>query len=615
MERPRPPHRRRGGGLGGRAPFSPAGTAAVFSFRAAALYALLGLCGALLPLLTLLCTCRAAAKGASRTVGCACGTLTALALPLLLATSAALLGLAPLVGAAASPAPSRPSSVPTSPPLPGTSPSPLPPPEQRRRPRSVRVRVRRRRPAAAARRREHDSIPLAQVVPEVLQCGAPNHTSNLVDALGLRGVIDFGGALANLTAHLDGALGAFNGTARAPIDAALAELPYAEAAVANMTRAFAPSGLAAALDGVENLTSLMLDTLLPTSAPPPDGTPERDAWNANFAGCYGTPPTGPAQEFVSLNARLRAELDTARNLTAPLAALEAACNATAAEAPAVLAGVRGALLGAAAVCEGTLSMGAALEGLLTSVFDDVSRAEAVTRCGWVGRNYERVRALTCDVGNVQVRALGMLLAAAALALCTGLCVLTCTRSKRQLLALGGRRTHTHSGALPAVGIGVGVGVGGSGQYFYHPYEGGSSCDASLRSEDGGGHERRLSLRPEDRTGTFTQTFLVGAAGRGGGRASPSEEGDGYVVRESPVAYFSGRDPAASSPFGAGRAAASAARGSRLSAASSRPSGSRLSIGGLPAEASAALLDGAAASSRDHPQRGGALLRPVAGARW
>ena len=378
----------------------------------------------LLPALLLLSATYGATKGCGFSTGSSCGTLAVLTLPLLLLISAVCLGISPLLGALCEPgaidtvlrvnlAPLGNITLPTPPPLTpggggggGGAPSP---------------------PMGT------DSIAIAQLVPEVLACGTRGHASNLIELLHLESVVSFAAPLAELTKSLDGELAAFGTAAVAPIDAALALLPQAESVLESVST-FSPPGLDAALNDLRNMTSTMA-AILPAAVEPGVFDPARLAWVELFAALYGTPLLGPDAQMIAVNKRLLDTLADAASMTAPIATLVDACNASAASAPHAFSDVEHALLGARSVCESTATRGHELDKVLSTVIDDVARAEDVTPCGWVSRSYTRAKDLTCDVGYAQIVMLGFLMGGAAIALALGVCVLTCTRPPQTLVAL------------------------------------------------------------------------------------------------------------------------------------------------------------------------------------
>ena len=489
-------------------------------------------CIGLLPAVLLLVAGCGTAKGCSCTLGGGGGLVVVLALPLLLVLSALCLALVPLLSELCAPGaidelihtnlrhlPNV--SLPTPPSSGGAAPAP---------------------PDA--------SRSIAELVTSVLHC-PPN--GNLIDQLHLEAVVSFGEPLAALTASLTAELAAFNSTAAAPIDAAIAALPEA-AAVLESTSTFAPSGLDSSLSHLSNMTSTMR-LILPSAHEPPAGL-ERIAWDYRFQQLYGTPPTGPDAQMIIVNARLHERLDAADNLTAPLTQLVASCNTSANAAPAVLQRITDTLKAARADVSATWSQGRVLQTTINDVVDDVERARDVTPCGWVGSSYQRARSLTCDAVHTQAAAIGLLLAAAAALLFVGVCTLTCTRNGRPLLALepSRRLSQPALGGAPLETSGSGrsdlsASMGGYGGYSVGGYGGYSA---------GGSEEALVAARH---------------LGAGSPFASVAREPSGFVERESPFHRYT-----AQRRLSRGDVGAEVGLGRADSRRLSDVSGGRLSVG-------------------------------------
>ena len=382
--------------------------------------------GALLlaPFALLLCATCATSKGYVRVVGAPAATLVALSLPLLLLLAAIALGVAPLLAAACEPASVDAALHSNLAPLGNIS---LPAPS-----------LSLVGSPFATDTSSPASISIASAVPRLLSCGVAPHASNLVSLLHLHNLVDFTKPLEASTRALGTELQAFNSSAAATIDAALASLPNASSELTT-TSNFVPTGLPAAMSLLRNMTQVMRFQILPAATPPGTAvSPERIEWTLRFAAMYGTPALGPDEQMIALNAKLHQTLAAAHNLSLPIDALSDACNETVGRAPATIAAAGHALHRARAVVGETWQSGASLSASLSDVVYDGSRAEKASPCAWVSSCYQQARGLTCDAGVAQLEALGSLLACAALVGFFSLCVLSCTRSHHAAVALSQR---------------------------------------------------------------------------------------------------------------------------------------------------------------------------------
>lgn len=223
------------------------------------------------------------------------------------------------------------------------------------------------------------SLPISTLVSEALQCGKKGYATNLIAILGLEGVLDFNGPLANLTSSLNEQLGAFNTTALAPIDEALSQVGMAEMILLNVARTPDAGVGMSELDQLPNLTSTMINAL-PADTIPVNAT-DQIAWTTLFQTLY--PGSNPVtdQAILATNVALKAALATLGDSAPPVVGALNTCNYTSyVLAPIVLSALNESLITARSVCEDVVAQGMDLAAQLEAAVDEIGLAEQVTSC-------------------------------------------------------------------------------------------------------------------------------------------------------------------------------------------------------------------------------------------
>ena len=227
--------------------------------------------------------------------------------------------------------------------------------------------------------------------------------------LSLQSLVNFSAPLDATTAKLHEQLQAFNASALAPLGRAIVS---ARDAASNLARRPASRVNVSHLAALPTLIDHALFNL-PTYDPPPK-LPPLAPYLVAFTTYYGSRPTGPSEEAIMANRRIRDFLSRARDLAAPAAALAESCDGLTARAPRVLGGMTTSLTAAQTACQDVHFWGAQLERKVRSELDDrAGAAENMTRCDWIHRGYTEAKGLACGPIAMQTSLLGGLLLAAA----------------------------------------------------------------------------------------------------------------------------------------------------------------------------------------------------------